>query len=240
MAGKGREEEYIEQYRRTGDVKYRDMAVNEMRDLIFDSVRSMNLSKGLDTRTLYMKGIGLAQEAVESWDPSKAKLSTHVVNSLKPLHRDVYKFGPTLHVPEHSIKAFGEFKKVYEEYVNEFGEIDPDPVVLSDMSGIPEKKVIEFLQRERKTYNTSTQSFRPVEYTRSDHRIDPEYLAEQFKYDPLLKKVWAEISRSLSKEGGPSPNAREIHRKIGGSYYEVNKAYDTIIRTLNEYLRTIN
>lgn len=232
-----REEEYIKQYRETGDKKYRDMAIDEMRDLIFSNVKSMNLSQGVDTRTLYLKGIGLAKDAVETWDGDKAKLSTHVINSMKPLHRDIYKYGPTLHVPEHSIKTFGEFKKVYEEYTNEYGDKDPDPVVLADMSGLSVSKVREFLLRERKTYNTSTQSFRPAEYVSSDHRLDTEYLTKQFDSDPVQKKVWAHIKKSLDSADRNPPNAREVHRKTGGSYYEINKAYNEIIGIINDYLR---
>lgn len=231
-----REEEYAREYKMTGNRALRDKAVHEMRDLIFSQVRSMNLSQGLDTRTLYMKGLGLASHAVDSWDPGKSKLSTHVVNSLKPLHRDVYKHGPVLHVPEHNIKDFGEFMKVHDSYVNEYGDRDPDPVVLSDRSGLSRRKVEEFLKRIRKVYHDSTQSFRPVEYVRSDHRLDTEYLAAQFEKDPLQKKVWKHISIHLGKQNAHPPNARDIHRKIGGSYYEVNKAYNEIIEILNDYL----
>lgn len=236
-----REEEYAKLYKQTGDKQYLNLALKEMEDLVYSTVRSMNLSQGIDTRTLYYKGMGYAKDAIETWDPSKSKLSTHVVNTMQPIHRDVYKYGPTLHTPEHSIKDFGNFKKVYEEYTNEFGEYDPDPVVLSDMSGLSLKKVKEFLQRERKTFNTSTQTFRPVEYLHSDHRLDLDYLGEEFKNDPLKKKVWNEIKKSLKDPNAAPPNARDIYRTIQSSvssYYEVNKAYNDIVRTINEYIKS--
>ena len=241
MASTRREEEYARQYKLTGDKHYLDLSLKEMEDLVYSTVRSMNLSQGIDTRVLFYKGMGYAKDAIETWDPSKSKLSTHVVNTMQPIHRDVYKYGPTLHTPEHSIKDFGNFKKVYDEYTNEFGELDPDPVVLSDMSGLSRKKVEEFLQRERKTYNTSTQTFRPVEYIHGDHRLDLDYLGEEFKTDPLKKKIWKYIKKTLSDPNALAPNARDVYREIQGSvssYYEVNKAYNEIVDTINAYLRS--
>lgn len=235
------EEEYARQYKATGDKKYLNMALKEMEDLVYSTVQSVNLSRGIDTRALYYKGMGYAKDAIETWDPSKSKLSTHVVNTMMPIHRDVYKYGPTLHTPEHSIKDFGNFKKTYDEYTNEFGDIDPDPVVLSDMSGLSLKKVKEFLQRERKTYNTSTQTFRPVEYLHSDHRLDLDYLGEEFKTDPVKKQVWAEIKKALEDPNAAPPNAKDIYRNMANkvsSYYEVNKAYNDIVRIINDYLRS--
>ena len=238
MASSRREEEYAKIYKDTGDKSYKDKAVNEMRDLIYDRVRAMNLSKGLDTRTLYMKGMGIALEAVETWDPSRAKLSTHVINSLKVLHRDINKYSPTLHVPEHNIKKFATFKRTYAEYVNEYGLLDPDPVELVDRSGLTKKEIEEFLIRERKTYNSSTDSFRPIEYLKSDYRVDVDYLSDQFKEDPLTSKVWKEIAKSLKDKNAPPPNAKEISRKLNKSYYEVNKVFTEIVKVLNEYITT--
>ena len=70
--------------------------------------------------------------------------------------------------------------------------------------------------------------------------MDLEYLNDEFKGDPLHKKVWREISIGLRKEGATTPNAKEVHRKIGGSYYEVNKAYKEIVDKINRYLTTIS
>jgi DNA-directed RNA polymerase sigma subunit (sigma70/sigma32) len=235
-----REEFYAKEFQRTGDPKYRDMAVGEMRDLIFSAVRAMNLSRSIDTRTLYMNGLGLATKAIETWDPSKSKLSTYVTNALNPLNRVVYKHGPTLHTPEHQIKDFGKFKKHYAEYVNEYGEKDIDPLILADMSGLSIKKVKEFITRERGTYNDSTLGTYNIMYQRSDHRMDLEYLNDEFKDDPLQKKVWKEIAKGLSSKDEITPNARDVHRKVGGSYYEVNKAYKEIVEKINRYLTTIS
>lgn len=235
-----KEEFYASEYKRTGDRKFIDLAVNEMRDLIFSTVRSMNLAKSIDTRTLYINGLGLASEAVKTWEPSKSKLSTYVVNALNPLNRVVYKHGPALHTPEHQIKEFGIFKKYYTEYVNEFGSKDVDPLILSDMTGMSIKKVKEFINRERGTYNDSTIGTYNVTYQRSDHRMDLEYLEEEFKNDPMQAKVWKEIRKGLSGRDGTAPNAREVHRKIGGSYYEVNKTYKDIVEKINKYLTTIS
>lgn len=235
-----REEEYARKFKETGDEKYRDMAVDEMRDLIFSQVRSMNLSQSLDTRTLYIKGLGLATKAVETWDPFRAKLSTHVVNSLNPLKRVVYREGPTLHTPEHVIKDFGNFKKAFSDYVDMYGDKEIDTVFLADQTGIPIKKIREFLKRERSTFNDSTLSNVNVDYMRTDHRVDLDYIEDSFRHKTLHRRVFAEIKKKLKNPRGEAPNAREIHRKVGGSYYEVNKVYKEIVDAINDYLARIS
>jgi len=234
------EEKYAREYKKTGDSKYRDLAVEEMRDLIFSTVRAMNLSQSLDTRSLYIKGLGLAAKAVETWDPDKAKLSTHVVNALNPLKRVVYQSGPTLHTPEHSIKDFSNFKGAFSNYIEEHGTRDVDATELADITGLSLKKVKEFLKRERMTFNDSTMSTVNVGYLKGDHRISFEYLEEEYKGKPLHQRIIREIAKVLKKDDKTQPNAREIHRKIGGSYYEVNKAYKDIVEKINDYLKTIS
>jgi len=235
-----KEEEYARKFKETGDNKYRDLAVEEMRDLIFSTVRSINLSQSIDTRTLYIKGLGLAAKAVETWDPLRAKLSTHVVNSLHPLKRVVYKEGPTLHTPEHVIKDFGNFKKFFSDYVDQYGDKEIDTIFLSDQTGIPVSRIKEFIKRERSTYNDSTLSSVNVNYMRTDHRIDLDYIEDSFNHKTLHRRIFAEIKKKLKNPRGEAPNAREIHRKIGGSYYEVNKAYKEIVMAINDYLKTIS
>lgn len=230
-----REEEFARQYKLTGNVKDKEAAVNEMRDLIYNTVQNLNLSKGIDTRVLYQKGIGLALDAVENWDPKQSKLSTHVTNILKPLSRDVYKYGPILHTPEHSIREFGRFKGALDIYTTEFGDKTFDPVVLSDMSGLPVKQVKEFLLRERKTYNDSTTSTTDFEYNYNDRRLDMDYLTKEFDKDPIKAKIWKEAAREVSRNRKPSASA--IARKLKLPYYTVNQTFSEMIASINSIVK---
>lgn len=235
MAELKKEEEYATLYKQTGDKSYKTKAINEMRNLIYSTVQKINLTKSIDTNVLFVKGLGIAGQAVESWDPKKARLSTHVVSNLQQLTRTVYAFGPVLHVPEHTIKDFSHFKNVFAEYTATYGEDAPDVKELSTLSGLSEKKVEEFLLRERKTFGATSEEFHPVTFSRNDHRLDVDYLAQQFENDPDEKVVWEQISAAIKKEA-PTPNASEIHKKIGGSYYKINTAYNSVINKLNKYI----
>lgn len=230
-----KEEEYALQYKKTGDKAMKEKAVDEMRDLIYNSVQNLNLSKGIDTRVLYQKGIGMALDAVETWDPKQSKLSTHVTNTLKPLSRDVYKYGPVLHTPEHSIREFGKFKGALDSYTVEFGDKSYDPLILADMSGLSIKQVKEFLKRERKTYNDSTVSSTDFDYTYSDRRLDMDYIKKEFDKDEIKSKIWNEIAYDISHDRKPSASA--IARKLKMPYYSVNKAFTEMIDVINQVIR---
>lgn len=229
-----KEEEYAKQYKTTGDTAFKEKAVDEMRDLIYGFVQNLNLSKSIDTRVLYQKGLGLALDAVETWDPSRSKLSTHVTNTLKPLSRDVYKYGPVLHTPEHSIREFGKFKKALDSYTVEYGDKSYDPLILADLSGLTIPQVKEFLARERKTYNDSTVSSTDFDYTYSDRRLDMEYIKKEFDKDEIKARIWNEIAYDISHDRKPSASA--IARKIKLPYYSVNKAFTEMVETINQII----
>jgi len=229
-----REEEFATLYKQTGKYQYRDQAIKELENLIYMTVSGYNRSQSLDNRVLFNKGIGLAIKAIETWDPKKGRLATHVVNNLKPLQRDVYKYGPVLHVPEHRIKSWGKFQGILTEYEAEHGSVNYDPKILSEMSGFPIKDVKTMLQENTKVYNTSSDPTTQIAYQQLDYKFSLDLLETEFKKDPDKYKVWKEIKKTL-EEGG-KPNAAAISRTLDMNYTYTNKLYTDIAKQLSDII----
>lgn len=227
-----KEEQHALKYKETGDIKEKEAAVKAMSNLIYSTISGFNRSQGLDNRVLYNKGLGIALKAVDSWDPDKAKLSTHVVNQLKPLQRDVYKFSPILHIPEHRIGDWQQFQATVAEYEAEYGAINYDPLILSDMSGLPVDRVKELLKENKKVWNTSTISTTDVKWPRLDYKFSLDLIETDFDKDEDTKKVWKEIKSML--ENGETPNASEVARRLNMKYTQVNKIYNMIVKKIND------
>ena len=227
-----REEEYAKLYKDTHDRKYKDMAIKEMENLIYMTVSGYNRAQSLDNRVLFNKGIGLALAAIDTWDPEQSRLATHVVNSLRPLQRDVYKYGPILHIPEHRIKDWKSFQGTITEYEAEHGSINYDPKVLSEMSGFPINQVKTMLKENTKVYNTSTDSTTNISWQRMDYRFSLDLLETEFRKDPEKYKVWREIKKTL-EEGG-KPNAAAISRTLDMNYTVCNKLYTDIAKQISD------
>lgn len=235
MSGFYDEEFYAKQYKRTGDLKARDKAVMEMEGLIRNAIRNMNVGQNIDNRVLLNKGRAIALKAVDSWDPNKGvKLSTWTVNQLKQINRTLYKHGPILHIPENRIKYYSSLEKAMEEYEQEYGNTNYDPIVLSDLSGVPVKEVKNLLQERRKVYNTSSVDTTDVGYEAKDYKFQLDLLDTEFKSDKLKKKVWLEIKKDLDKDKKPS--ASDIARKLNMNYIDVNNIYKDIIEEINKIL----
>lgn len=227
-----KEEQHAIKYKETGDVKEKELAVKAMSNLIYSTIAGFNRSQGLDNRVLYNKGLGIALKAVDSWDPEKAKLSTHVVNNLKPLQRDVYKFSPILHIPEHRIGDWQHFQATLTDYEAEYGSVNYDPLILSDMSGLPIERVKELLNENKKVWNTSTVSTTDVKWPRMDYKFSLDLIETDFNKDKDTKRIWKEIKTMLEK--GEKPNASEIARRLDLKYTQVNKTYSMIVEKIND------
>ena len=230
-----KEEIHALEYKKTGDLKERDLSVAAMKNLIYSTISGFNRSQGLDNRVLFNKGLALAMKAIESWDPTRARLATHVVNQLKPLQRDVYKYAPILHVPEHRIGDWQQFQAIVSEYEAEYGAINYDPMILSDMSGLSVERVKELLKENKKVWNTSTLSTNDVKWPKMDYKFSLDLIETDFNKDKNTKKVWKEIKTIL--EDGGKPNASKIARRLDMKYTQVNKIYNSVVEKINDIVR---
>lgn len=229
-----REEEYAEAYLKTHDKKYKDMAVEEMRDLIYSTIKSMNISGGISDQVLLAKGMAIALKAIDKWDKKKSKLSTYVVNQLQPLRRDVYKYAPILHIPENRIGGYSAYVKAYDEYVNKHGDTAVDPVIIADMAGLTKAQVMLFLKENNKIYNDSVLSTTDIHWKKDDYKSELQLIATEFENDPLKKRMWKHIVKAL--KDGTKINASILAQKVPAAYPVLNRKYNEMVETINKIL----
>ncbi len=221
------EEKYAKLYKKTGDKQYRDKAVEEMRDLVHSTISKFNQAKSIETTTIFNKGLGIAYQAVDSWDPTKgAKLTTHVVNLLKPLLRTVYQSN-IMHTPEHRIKNWSVLQASLVDYEIEYGTVYYDPIIIARMSGLPLSQVKEFLKENRKVYNTSDVSTTNISWPKQDYKMSLDLVSYEFKEDKQTEKIWGLMKKDIEK--GKKPSASAMAKKLKIPYTDVNRIYKEIV-----------
>jgi len=62
---------------------------------------------------------GLVRDALPKWDPNKGQISTHVVNSLKPISRYIKTYQNPSYVPERVANEFGNIQRARSELKDE-------------------------------------------------------------------------------------------------------------------------
>lgn len=92
----------------------------------------------------------IALDALKTYDPSQAKLETHVYNSLKRLQRLSADRGNFIHVPEQSALDKRNLDKLIRDYTIDNG-VEPSYQWLSDQTGMPVKKVSRLLNIKGQT-----------------------------------------------------------------------------------------
>jgi len=226
------EEKYAKLYKQTGKKEYKDKSVEEMKDMVYSTVMKFNRAKSIDMKALYHKGLGIAYKAIDSWDPDRGvKLTTHVVNQMKPLWRTVYKSN-IMHIPEHRIKDWGILQSALLDYELEHGTVHYDPVILASMSNLPVKRVEDFLKENRKVYNTSDSATTNISWPKQDYKLSLDLLSMEFKEEPVTKKIWELVKKDLEK--GKKPSANEMSVKLKLPYNEVNKIFKEMLEKVQQ------
>ena len=88
-----------EKYKKKGDKDAKKELISSLKPLIRSQVNKYKTS-GLPYDSLELEGINQASKAIETYDPSKAQLNTHVVNRLKKLSRFTTQHQNVGYIPE--------------------------------------------------------------------------------------------------------------------------------------------
>jgi len=103
-------------------------------------------TSGLPVPAIELEGIRLTAKALETYDPSKAQLNTHVINNLKKLSRFVTSYQNIGHIPEPRALIIGKYNTLFENLTSDLGR-EPSVTELSDSMQISPAE-IERLQIE--------------------------------------------------------------------------------------------
>lgn len=150
----------------------------------------------------------LVRDALPSWDPEKGQISTHVVNSLKPIHRYVKTYQNPSYVPERVANEFGNVQRARDELKDELNRrptieeiaykvrMKPDKVerIMGGMAtSVPISAVLDEADQDRENW-TAMASI--------DDR-NMHFLRAELK--GMERRVFDFIAREAKKRGGPVP-----------------------------------
>jgi len=227
------EKDLFKQYKATGDTKYKKELLKSLKNLVHNEVQKINRSGGVSMDTLFYKGLGLVNNNLDNWDPKKSNLNTYVTNSLKPLHRDMYK-STILHTPEHRIKSWQKIRSILPKYEEENGSVYYDVKKLSKMSGVEEDDIKSFLKENRKVYSTGRDATTNIGYKINVRVPNLDEIEKEFEHDTKLKPVWKVMYSDLKHDRTPS--VTRIASKTHLARREATRRYNAIIDHLNSLL----
>jgi len=179
---------------RDGDDSAKKELLGSLEPLIRKQVNKFYKS-GIPEFAVRAEGFKLAAGAIESYDPTKAQLNTHVTNYLKKLSRFVTNYQNVGHIPEPRALIIGKYNTIYSNLESDKGR-EPTTVELADAMQIPIAEV-ERLQTELRadlslTIDEDEDDAGFYAFTReeeSNPRVKQAIETVYFESDPVDKKI---------------------------------------------------
>lgn len=109
---KDQEQELFKKYKK-GDQQARMTLLDSLTPVIKTQVDKFNGS-GLPPISIFIEGKKLASDAIDSYNPKKSQLNTHVTNYLKKLSRFVTNYQNVGYIPEPRALMIGKYKTLYD------------------------------------------------------------------------------------------------------------------------------
>lgn len=153
----------------------------------------------------------LALESIKTYDPSKAKLETHVYNNLKRLQRISADRGNVIHVPEQSALDKRSLDKLIKEYSIDNG-IEPSYQWLSDKTGMPIKKISRLLNIKGQTSTSMVRGESGDSLDRAPRTATTLY--EDTLYQELDEKDKKIYEWLTGYQGAPMLNRATVAQKL--------------------------
>lgn len=107
-----------------------------------------------DSPTLRSKAKLIMINALKGYDPSRAKLRTHMMSQLQGLRRASAKEGQILSIPEQVAIDLGKLNES-ENYLRDKYNRDPSDMELGDHTGLSRKR-LQYIRTSRPTYSEGT------------------------------------------------------------------------------------
>jgi len=184
---------------------------------------------------LASKAKKMALQAIRSYDPTKAKLGTHIVNQLQGLKRVARQQSQILPIPERVVMDQGYIERAKAELADEFGR-DPTAVELADRTGISVKR-INYVNKFRYPMAVGSMANMSEE---DDDLYQPE--VQQTQSDSWLEFVYSDLDPTNQKimewtlglHGNKALSNQDIARKLRMTPGAVSQRKAKIQQVLNQ------
>ena len=223
---------------KSGDNEAKKELIFSLKPLINSQVNKYRGS-GLPPISIELEGIDIASNAIDTYDPSRSQLNTHVVNNLKKLSRFVTNYQNIGHIPESRVFLIGKYNAIFENLTADLGR-EPTVFEIADAMSIPPVEV-ERLQTElRKDLileipgEDDNKGF--FMYARPEEE-DPRFRqAREFVYfdaDSIDKKI---LEYTFGLGGAPKLKFNEIVKKLKISDSNLKKRKKELAKKINELI----
>lgn len=130
-----RQLEMWQQWQRTGNDQYVEDLLDSLTPL-FKHVLNKYTQYPIPYNILMHKSMMLARDALGKYDPTKSKLSTYVMNQIRPLDRFVKQYQNVSYVPEFLSKEFGRYEAAQQALADNLGRT-PNDAEMADYMQMP-------------------------------------------------------------------------------------------------------
>jgi len=169
----------------------------------------------------------LSLNAFKTFDPSKARLNTHLTNNLKGLSRIVYTHTNPARMPEHQVLKMNSFLTVRNSLEEELGR-DPTTVELSENLAWSPREVEVYQGQMRTGYSTS----QPVPPGFEKYDSDRAFI--DFVYNDLADQDKLVFEYTTGYGGKRVLSAQELIKKTGMTQGQISHSKRRIRRMIEE------
>jgi len=200
---------------KSGDLDSKRQLIKSLTPLINMQVSKFSAS-GLPIPAIKLEGQKLTSQAIDTYDPSKAQLNTHVTNYLKKLNRFVSDYQNVGHIPEPRTMIIGKYNTLYSNLEAD-KKRPPTVEELSDAMQIPIAEVSRLQSELRKdlslTYDLDKDSddiggfYSFVSPSTTDPKLHEAIEFVYFDSDNIDKKI---LEMTLGLYGNPKRSLKDI------------------------------
>lgn len=230
----------IEIYNRfkAGDLTAKKELLSSLDPLIRKQANKFYKS-GLPEFSIRAEGFRLASGAIDTYDPTKAQLNTHVTNYLKKLSRFVTNYQNVGHIPEPRALMIGKYNTIYSNLEADKGR-EPTVTELADAMDVAPAE-IERLQTELRADLSLTiddeddeVGFHTFTREESNPAIKQAIETVYFEADPVDKKI---LEYHFGLYGTPQLISKDISAKLNLRDAELKKRKTALAQEISELIR---
>ncbi len=170
-------------------------------------------------------------KAMETYDPDKASLSTHIGVRMQKAKRYMVKHQNLAYMPEGQVRYIGRINKAQDQLTDELGR-KPTLDEIADHIGLSPKRVATIMggaKRKDIVEAAETEAFSARPSSREREVLD----LLQFNLSPDEKAVFDHLYGREGKQQIQSTN--ELARKLGKSPSQISRLKTSILSKYNQY-----
>ena len=172
--------------------------------------------------------------ALQSYDPERAGLRTHLMGHLQGLKRIAGRLDVPINIPERVMLQQRDVAEHAQQLMDELGR-EPSDGEIADRSGLSVKR-LHYLRQNRRPVSESQASFDNADGEIVGPEVDhetPQSILENFIYSDLSARDQVIMDYALGRNGRPKLGGREIAAQVGVTPGAVSQRLSAIQERFN-------